>query len=234
MAIIPDGTAFANHGVLVVESQDNSAVFNWRNTIDVAWATGSEPAYGDAVISAFVNFLKGIQRDDCSIVKVSLFPYVKGRQPLSLQGAIFEQIVSIACKDWGTGTAHPPATSSLTAPVGELCVLMVKGKFGGPSGGRIGRMFLRNAVPQEALKNVAGGPPELDPTLSGTTVAEWNAWSNTNLAPFCEGASLPKFILVHASKHGVPAGSHDIFDSQMSPPQFQKLAMHNISSKSRK
>ena len=235
MAIIPDGTAFANHGTLVVESQDNANIYSWRNSMEVVWDPSvGHPLYTDAVVTAFVNFIKGIQRDDCSIVKVTLFPYVKGRQPLALQGSLFEQVVSIACKDWGTGTAHPPATSSLTAPVGEICVMLTKNKFGGGQGGKIGRMFLRNAVPQEALLNIAGGPPLLNPSTAGTTVTEWNAWAASQLGGFCTSNPLPRFCLIHASKRGTPTGTHDIFDGTMAVPVFTRLAMHDITSKNRR
>lgn len=234
MTVIPDGTAFANHGILVVETQDNTAAHNWRNSIDLAWATGGQPSYGDPVITAFVDFMQGVQRADSTIIKVSLLPYVKGRQPLSAQGSLWEQVVSIACASTGAGTAHPTFGSEGSAAVGEICVMYVKGKFAGGVGGRPGRMFLRNAIQNEGMTPIAGGPPLLQGTFLTDYPTDWNNWAISKLGAFCTGAPLPKFVLIHASKQGVPTGSHDIFDSQMATPVYKTLTMVDVNKKNRK
>lgn len=234
MATIPDGTAFANHGILVVETQDNTATHNWRNSIDMVWASGAMPVYGDPSITAFVNFMKGVQRADSTIIKVSMLPYVKGRQPLSAQGSLWEQVVSIACNCFGAGTAHPSFGSEGTATVGEVSVMYVKGKFGGGPGGRVGRMFLRNAVQQEALLPIAGGPPVLQGTFLADYPTDWNNWANSQLATFCEDNPLPRYCLIHSSKQGVPVGNHDIFDSAMAIPVYKTLTMVDTSKKNKK
>lgn len=233
MTLVLDGTPYADHGTLVVESQDNSFQYNWRNTIDLVWASGDAPAYGDAVISAFVNFLKGLQRDDCTIRKVTLLPYVKGRQPLADQGAIWEQITSIACKNWGTGTIFPSSGSSQSPVVGELCVMLTKGKFAG-GGGRVGRMFLRNAVAQENLANIPGGPPQFASGVEATYSAAMNTWATDNLGDFSTDSALPRFCLIHAQKLTQTPAAHDIFDSAMAVPTYTRLTMHDITSKSRR
>lgn len=234
MATIPDGTAFADHGILVVETQDNTAAHQWRNSIDLSWATGLQPSYGDPVISAFVNFMKGVQRADSTIIKVSLLPYVKGRQPLSAQGSLWEQVVSIACASTGTGTAHPTFGSEGSAAVGEICVMYVKGKFAGGVGGRPGRMFLRNAIQNEGMTPIAGGPPLLQGTFLTDYPTDWNNWAISQLGAFCTDAALPRFCLIHASKQGVPAGNHDIFDSAMAVPVYKSLTMVDTNKKNRK
>lgn len=233
MAIINDGTAFANHGILVVETQANTLLHQWRNTIDMVWATGAAPAYGDPPVTAFVTFLKGLQRDDSTIVKVSLLPYVKGRQPLSLQGSIWEQIVSIPCKNHDAGSAYPFNGSSGSPTVGELCLLLVKGKFDG-SGGRVGRMFIRNSPPASDVTATAGGPPTFTTGATATYPPAINTWSTSNLSPYCEDNPFPRYCLIHASKKGTPVGTHDIFDSTMTAPVFQRLTMHDITSENRK
>ena len=233
MAIVTDGTAFANHGILVAETSANSGGQKWRNSIDVVWTAGSPPVVGDGVVTAWTNFLKGIQRDDCTITTVSLLPYVKGRQPLSAQGSIWEQNVVIPCKNHDAGSAYPFNGSSGSTTVGELCLLVLKGKFGG-GGGRTGHMFIRNSPPQSDVTATTGGPPEFTTTALGTYPPAINTWLNGNLSPFCEDNPLPRFCLIHASNKGTPVGTHDIFDSAMAIPTYQKLTMHNITASNKR
>lgn len=213
---------FADHYTLTVTSQTNDGAHTWRNSIDIQADTGAAPpGPDDAVISAFKNMLKGIQRDDCKLIHAALRAWSRGDVPFSEQGAIWEDVFSIACKDWGTGTAHPPATSSLSPTLGEVCVLFAKPIYIGS--GRIGHMFLRNSVPQEALLNTAGGPPALDPATSGTTVTEWNEWMATNLTDYVTLEAFPRFCLVHYSKK-----DGTVFSSSMRLPVFERLTMHDI------
>jgi len=213
---------FPDHYTLTVSSQSNDGAHTWRNSIDIV-QTHLEAAPGptDAVVSAFKNWLKGIQRDDCSLIHASMRRWSRGDQPFSSQAAVWEDTFVIACKDWGTGTAHPPATSSLSAPLGEVVVLMAKPVFAGT--GRTGHAGVRNAVPQEAMLNSAGGPPALNPSTAGTTVTEWNTWNNSQLATYCTDNALPRFCIVHYSKK-----EGTVFDSAMAVPVFERLSTHDI------
>lgn len=233
MAIITDGTAFANHGIFVVETSANTGLHKWRNTMDVVWTPGSPPAYTDPVTTAFVTFLQFLQRDDSTITKVSLLPYVKGRQPLSAQGAIWEQVTSLACNNHDAGHAYPFNGNSGQPTVGELCLLLIKGKFTG-GGGRVGRMFIRNSPPASDVTATAGGPPVFTTSALPNYPPAINSWINTKLAPYCEANPLPRFCLIHASNKGTPPGTHDIFESQMAIPVYQKLTMHDITSENKK
>ena len=231
--IVDDGTPFANHGTLVVETTGNDLAHNWRNTIEVAWASGSPPVYTDPMVAAFVGMLKGGQRDDCHISKVTLFPYVKGRQPLASQGAIWEQIVSIPCSNFGTGTVYPSAPNSGPTPLGEVSLLITKPKFSG-GGGRVGRMFIRNALGADNISSDAGGPPHLVPPNDVNLPADWNVWLANTLGPFTEDNPLPRFVLIHAQKLTQSPPAHDIFDTAMGHPIFTRVTMHDLTSKNKK
>lgn len=233
MTLVLDGTPFANHGTLVVEVETNDLAHDWRNTMELAWDVSGPPAYTDAVITAFVSFIQGSTRDDSHISKVTLFPYVKGRQPLANQGSIWEQNVDLACQDWGTGNVYPAETGSKTAPIGEVCVMLVKGKFAG-GGGRVGRIFRRNAIPNEWVKTTAGGPPTFDPVQAPTFVSAWNTFTSTKLSAFCTNNPLPRYVLIHAQKLTQTPAAHDIFDTAMAVPVFERLTMHDLNSKNKR
>lgn len=233
MTLVLDGTPYANHGILIVETQGNDLAHSWRNTIDVVWSTGGQPAYGDPVVSAFVTFLQNSQRDDCHITKVSLYPYVKGRQPLSSQGALWEQDVDLPCADYGTGHVYPAEVASGLAPIGEICVRLIKGKFAG-GGGRVGRMFIRNAIANAWVVADAGGPPAPNPTVSPAIGTQWNTYATSKLGSYCTDNPLPRFCLVHAQKLTQTPPAHDIFDSAMQVPAWEGLTTHNLTKKSKK
>jgi hypothetical protein len=199
----------------------------------MAWASGNPPADNDPSVTAFVDFIQGSTRDDTHISRIALLPYVKGRQPLANQGAIWEDNVNIACQDWGTGNVYPAETGSRTAPLGEVCVMLVKGKFAG-GGGRVGRMFRRNAIPKEWVISDAGGPPTWDTVQAPTLVSAWNTFTSTKLSAFCTNNPLPRYVLIHAQKLTQTPPAHEIFDTAMAVPVFERLTMHDLTSKNKK
>jgi hypothetical protein len=234
MATLPDGTAFAGHGVLIVEVQGNDLAHTWRSTMDLVWVVADgPPLYTDPSVAAFVDFIRGITRDDATIKQVSLYPWVKGKLPFADAGAIWQQTTNIACKNWGTGNCFNVATSSGAIPLGEVCVMYVKGKFAS-AGGKVGRMFLRNVIDGAAVTSDAGGPPQVLPADLAVFTTAVNAWANTKLSPYCTDNPLPRFCLVHASKLTLTPPAHDVFDSAMQVPQFERLTTHNLTKKSKK
>lgn len=217
----------ADHGTLTVTTQSNDLAHSWRNSMDVQWDhTAGPPAYADAVIGAFVSFLKGIQRDDCTIIHAALRNWSRGDVAFADQAAIWEQVLAIPCKNYGSGTAHPTVSVPLTPVPGEICLLMAKPIYIG--GGRPGHMFLRNSVGQETVVASAGGPPRLDPSFAAAFTTEINTWASTNLVSFVTLTDLPRFCLVHYSKK-----EGTVFSSTMRLPILQRLAMHDISSGTR-
>lgn len=231
MATMAVPFVYANHGVLIVTLQSNDGSHTWRNSIDVVWDESvGPPAPTDGVVVAFHDYIKGLTRDDTHIIKMALTPYSKGDVPFSQQGNIWEVAEFTPCKNWGPGTAHPDGPSSGITPLGEICAMMVKPKFG-PGGGRPGRMFHRNAISQDQVIADAGGPPTLG-SLGALYPAEMNAWATAKLSPYCTFNPLPRFVLVHASvvardANGKPT-QYDVFDTAMAVPIFQRLTMHDI------
>lgn len=218
MAFLP----FANHGTLTVTTQSNDEAHTWRNSIDMVWdGTSGPPSYADAIVTAWVTYLKGIQRDDCTIIHAALRNWARGDVPFSEQAAVWEQVTSIPCKNYGSGSAHPTVSVPLTPVPGEVCLLLAKPIYIGA--GRPGHIFLRNSVGQETVVASAGGPPRLDPAFSAAFISEVNTWADTNLVSYVTLSDLPRFCLVHYSKK-----ENTVFDSSMRLPIFQRLAMHDI------
>lgn len=223
---------FPDHGVLSVFTQSNDGSHEWRNTIDVVWLdSDGPPGPGEPVILAFVEFLQGFMRDDCTIVKYSLQPYSKGNLPFDQQGNIWETTADLPCKNWGPGTVYPLAVSSGTTPLGETCVSVIKPKFGtGP--GKPGRLFVRNGIDNANVTSTAGGPPVLTTLTAGVIPGDINAWATTKLGSFCEDNPLPRFCLVHAAH--VSPDEFTVFDSAMAVPKFERLTTHDITKKHKK
>lgn len=223
--------SYPDHGVLTVFTQGNDGAHTWRNTIDIAWdPTVGPPGPTDAVISAFVGWVQNFTRDDATVIKHALTPWSKGNLPFSEQGNIWEQVDSLACKNWGTGNALPLDTDSGTIPIGEICASMLKGKFG-PGGGKPGRLFMRNCISSGAVTADAGGPPVLT-TEAAAVPTDWNNYTTDRLGDFCTDSSLPRYVLVHASK--TSDTTYDVFDTAMAVPVFERLTTHNLTKKHKK
>jgi hypothetical protein len=223
MAVIP--ITFPNHYTLVVEISANDGLHMWRNSIDiVSTAALGAPQPNDPVVTAFIDFLAGITRDDSTITRALLRNWSRGDQPFSTQAAIWVQVLSQACKNWGAGTAFPAATDSGTPPLGEIVFLLAKSVFAGT--GKTGHMSIRNCYSGAQFTATAGGPPVLVAPDNGTVPPAVNAWADTKLGSFCTDNPEPRFTLVHYS-----AKDNSVFDSAMQVPVFERVSMHDISRK---
>lgn len=218
--------SYPDHGHLIVETTANDGSHSWRNSIDMVWdPSAGNPLYGDASVTAFTNFLKGIQRADCHLSLVRLAVWGKGNLPLADQPAYWEQPVNIACASTGAGTCYGGTATLGTTPIGEVCVLLKKNAFGRAF--RAGNMFIRNSVNQEYLAATTGGPPILESSLDTSVPAAVNAWATSNLGAYCTDSPLPRYVLVHAQKTGPT--TYDIFDTAMDVPAYARITTHNIS-----
>lgn len=221
--------SYPDHGHLIVQTEANDASHSWRNSIDVVWdPSAGNPLYGDAVVTAFVNFLKGMQRADCHLSLVRLAVWGKGNLPLADQPAYWEQPVNIACASTGAGTVYGGTATLGTTPIGEICVLLKKNAFGRAF--RAGNMFIRNSVNQEYLAADTGGPPILETSLDSSVPAAINTWATDLLGAYCTDSPFPRFVLVHAQKTG--PSTYDIFDTAMDVPAYSRITTHNISKRS--
>lgn len=217
---------FPDHGHLIVETTTDDGLRGWRNSIDVAWDNSiGPPDPSDAVVTAFTDFLKGIQRNDCHLSKASLRPWSKGNLPLADQPAYWEETISIACDAYSSGTCYGGSGDNGTPTVGEICLLLKKTPFASRAF-RAGNMFIRNSINLENTQYTAGGPPALKSSSAATAIAAINAWAVSKLSAHCEGASLPKYVLVHAQKTGT--NTFDVFDTQTQTPVFARLTMHDV------
>jgi hypothetical protein len=213
---------FANHGTLVVETEANTLANKWRNSIDVVWdPIAGPPGPGEGVITAFLDFLVGIQRDDCTLTHALLRPWSRGNVPFSEQGSLWEESLSLPCSNFGSGSAHPSVTVPLTPTVGEVCLLMTKNVFAGR--GKAGRLFLHNSVGQETMSAAAGAPPFLNPSFAAAFTSEVNAWADAKLGTYCTTNPLPRYCLVHYSVSNPPP-----FDTPITVPHLTRLTMHDV------
>lgn len=212
---------FPDHGTLVVTVQGNDGAHTWRNSQDLVWTTGDgPPAPGDAVVQAWVNFIKNATRNDAKIIQYSLRNWSRGDVPFSEQAAIWVQHVSIPCQDFGAGNAYSGATSSDAVPLGEVAILLVKQPFA--SAGKPGHNFLKNSIHGNWISSDTGGPPVLTGAGVGAD-AEFNTYAHTRLDAYCEDNPLPRFCIVHYSKK-----EGTFFEGAMVAPQFERLTTHNI------
>lgn len=220
---------YPDHGVLLVETSSNDLLHKWRNSIDMIWDDAiGPPGPEDAIVEALITFLKGGQRDDCFISNVALRPWSKGNLPFSEQSNIWSQVVNVPCKNWGAGTVYPIAPSSGLIPLGELCVLLNKPKFG-VGGGKPGHMFIRNSISQDSVTSTPGGPPALVPADVAVIPLAWDNWASTNLESYCTDNPFPRFTLVHAAVvNASPPKVWEVFDTALQVPIFQRLTMHDI------
>jgi hypothetical protein len=225
MAITP--VTFPDHGVLTVKTTGNDEQRTWSNSIDLVWTTGAgPPVYSNAIVTAFVTFLAGIQRSDCTITHVALRNWSRGDQPFSSQAAIWEQVVDVPCKNWGSGKCFAGEASDGTTPIGEIVALISKGNFTG--GGRVSHLALRNVLPQEYLAADTGGPPVLATAVISNVPDDVNAWIAGNLSSYLEDAALPRFCNVHYSPSDPPP-----FDDPIGAMQWERVSTHNLSRKRR-
>jgi hypothetical protein len=220
---------FPDHGTLFVTTESNDGLHRWRNSIDVVWSTGAgAPLPSETVITDFVNFLKGAQRNDCSIIEYKLVNWARGNLPLIDQPPIWAITTSIACSNQGTGTAFPDGDGPHDPTVGEVCVLMAKTPFG--LAYRKGHLFLRNVARSVDVVSTAGGPPTLDPSTAAGFISDLNGWASARLSSHLTDSDLPRYCNVHLST----APSSTPFDSPIGSVVFQRLAMHDISKKDRR
>jgi hypothetical protein len=220
---------YPDHGHLIVETTSNDGLRSWRNSIDMVWLdSAGPPLYGDASVTAFINFLKGFQRADCHLSLARLAVWGKGNLPLADQPAYWEQPLSIACASTGAGTVYGGTATLGTTPIGEICVLLKKNAFGRAF--RAGNMFIRNSVNQEYLAADTGGPPVLESSLDTSVPAAINSWCTDLLGAYCTDSALPRYVLVHAQKTG--SNTWDVFDTAMDVPAYARITTHNISKKS--
>lgn len=220
---------FPDHGTLFVTTQSNDEQHSWRNSIDIVWSTPDGPPLpSETVITDFVAFMQGIQRDDCSIIGYKLVNWSRGNLPLVDQPPIWAVTTTIACNNQGAGHAFPDGDGPHEPTVGEVCVLMAKTPFG--LAYRKGHMFLRNVARSVDVVATAGGPPLLNPVSASGFISDVNAWAAAKLSSHFEDNPLPRYCMVHLST----APSSTPFDNPIATAIFQRLAMHDISKKDRR
>lgn len=220
---------FANHYVLEVESGAIAGPERWRNTIDIA-ATAGPPAPGDAIITAFVDMIQDTQQTTSEITSSNLRNWSHGDVPFSQQAHLWEQVYSGKTGNqgaWAVGyTPGPPC-------LGEVCAVLRKTPFA--SGGKPGRLFLRNVYQRDNIAAVAGGPPVFDASFNETVFsAALNARIASDLSGFLTDNN-PRFVIIHFSvKEWKLDNTVNPTDDAIDSLTFQDLTMHNLSRKSPK
>lgn len=196
---------------LVVETTTNDESHSWRNSIDIYGGAGlGAPHLADAVPQAFIDFMKGVQRDDCHLSRAFIRPWVRGPGEAGHETAIYDEPLALACKNWGTGACFTGSPNDGTPTIGEVVVILQKSRAFG--GGRKHLMTLRNCVWSEILTATAGGPPAFITSAESVAPPALNAWATAKLMPFTSPTSTtPGFTIVSASvTHSVPPSQVDI------------------------
>jgi len=216
---------YPDHGHLIVTTSANDMGQSWRNSMDIVWTDGAGPPLPtESVVTDFIDFLKGIQRNDCHISGARLAVWAKGNLPLADQPAYWEESLSIPCASSGTGTCFGGTSTPGTTPPGEICLLIKKHVFGRAF--RAGNMFIRNSLGLENFNAPTGGPPEFVSSFAASAAAAINTWCTSKLGPHTEAADLPRYCLVHAQK--LSPDLFDVFESPITSPSFARVTMHDI------
>lgn len=217
--------SYADHGHLIVDTTANDGTRTWRNSIDVVWAeSDGPPGPTETVVTDFYAWLQGMMRNDCHLSKARLAVWAKGNLPLADQPSYWEETLSLPCASTGGGTCIGGVSTPGTTPPGEICVLLKKNVFGRAF--RAGNMFVRNFCQNENITADTAGPPKFTSPQDSTFPPAINTWASTHLASHCEANPLPRYCLVHAQQ--VSPGVFDVFESQITTPQFARLTTHDI------
>jgi hypothetical protein len=222
------GVTFADHYTLVAYVHDSTGANTWRNTIEIVNTTGVIPDPGASIIRAFVGWVSGMMRNDCTLFKTELRPWARGKNAFGTTDALWEN-VETATGHANTGTGVWGGGSAGNAVTGEIVLKMVKTNYS--AGGRVGHIYLRNVANEENSMAVAGGLPSWDPAAFGSSPdATINAYTATALGAYIGPASLPRFCNVHYSAKEMTAP----FATDIGTITSAGLSLNNLKRSSKK
>ena len=219
----------ADHYTLFVETEANDASAHWKNSIDIFAGTGAaHPEPTDSIVTAFFDFLVGIQRDDCTLVRAFLKPWTRGVGSAGAAVAIWDQIISLPCKNWGSGTCFTGSPNDGAPTVGELVTILTKNRLVG--GGRKHHMSLRNVLWDGLVDYPLVKDPVIKPANLATVTFDIDAWAVAKLGAFLGGTAVPGYAVIDASvKHSIAPTGHSISDVS-----FKRVGMRDITNSSKK
>jgi len=217
---------------LVVQTQTNDGELHWRNSIDIQDLTLiGPPGPGTTIVQAgFESFLQGVQRDDCSLVRAFLRPWVRGSGAAGHEVAIWDVPLALPCKNWGAGNCFFGSANDGTSLLQEAVVRMIKPRAIG--GGRKHFMSLRDVIWAEIAQLSPQRAPEVLPANLALVTADLNTWAANHIGIYSHGglATPYRFVLVDASiKHAIPPTIAPMLD-----PVFVGLGLRDVTNASRR
>jgi hypothetical protein len=180
--------------LIVTSASLASPARQWRN-VQAIYQTASAPADDSAVVEDFWTALARLQFDDSQVVSAELRAWTRGDIPFDEQGYIWKveglNIPGSAATNFSFGTTHPCD--------GDIALLFHKQQTA--AGGRVGKLYLHNAVRQEFLTMQVGAKPVLTAPTYTALPSLYATDFNTHVLEAALGPSAdPGYITVHWSK----------------------------------
>jgi hypothetical protein len=165
----------------ILEAQMSVSGDTWRNSIGLSGNDGAgeaPPATTDTIITAFKNFMLGIHFPDTTLDKLTLRPAIQHRGPTP--GVETPPVWELAVGSTGTGnTTFGGAHFSGFLPK-DAAVFCKKAT----SGGRSGKMYLRNIITEADVQSNLDGRWTFADHAGGWQTSVFNALAVTDLGAY--------------------------------------------------